>query len=183
MAPTTFTVTGTVAAGATGSLANTATVSVGAGVTDPVSGNNTATDTDTLTPTADLVITKTDGATTEIPGTSVTYTIVASNAGPSTITGSDGDRHDAGGAVRRDVDVRRLGRLVVPRIGLRLDQRLGHAADRRHGDVHRHRHDLGERDRFAGQHRERRAAGRHDRPDPGATTRPPTPTRWPRPPT
>ncbi len=81
-----FTVNGTVAAGATGSLTNTATVSVGAGITDPAPGNNAATDTDTLTPTADLLITKTDGATTEVPGTSVTYTIVASNAGPSTIT-------------------------------------------------------------------------------------------------
>ena len=53
---------------ATGSLANTATVSVGAGVTDPAPGNNTATDTDTLTPTADLSITKTDGAATDGAG-------------------------------------------------------------------------------------------------------------------
>ena len=86
---------GTVVAGATGSLTNTATVSVGAGVTDPDSGNNTATDTDTLTPTADLVITKTDGATTAIPGTSVTYTIVASNAGPVDDHRGDRHRHDA----------------------------------------------------------------------------------------
>ena len=87
-ATATFTVSATVAAGATGSLTNTATASVGAGVTDPASGNNTATDTDTLNPTADLVITKTDGATTAVPGASVTYTIIASNAGPSTITGA-----------------------------------------------------------------------------------------------
>jgi uncharacterized repeat protein (TIGR01451 family) len=84
----TFIITGTVAVGATGTLANTATASVGAGITDPVPGNNTATDSDTLTPTADLVITKTDASTTEVPGTSVVYTVVASNAGPSTITGA-----------------------------------------------------------------------------------------------
>ena len=37
---------------------------------------------------ADLAITKTDGATTEIPGTPVTYTIIASNAGPDPVTGA-----------------------------------------------------------------------------------------------
>ncbi len=40
---TTYTVTGTVAPGTTGSLSNTATAVVGSPVTDPVSGNNTAT--------------------------------------------------------------------------------------------------------------------------------------------
>ena len=35
----------------------------------------------------DLAITKTDGAATEIPGTPVTYTIVASNAGPNGAVG------------------------------------------------------------------------------------------------
>ncbi|MDS4032118.1 MAG: IPTL-CTERM sorting domain-containing protein [Candidatus Contendobacter sp.] len=72
---------------ATGSLANTATVAAPGGVTDPTPGNNSATDTDTLTPQADLSITKTDGVTTAAPGGSTTYTIVASNAGPSTATG------------------------------------------------------------------------------------------------
>ena len=37
---------------------------------------------------ADLSITKTDGAVSEIPGTPVTYTIVASNAGPDPVTGA-----------------------------------------------------------------------------------------------
>src|SRR4030095_1852631 len=36
---------------------------------------------------ADLAITKTDGATTAVPGVSVTYTITASNAGPDPVTG------------------------------------------------------------------------------------------------
>ena len=37
---------------------------------------------------ADLAITKTDGVTTATAGGSVTYTITASNAGPSTATGA-----------------------------------------------------------------------------------------------
>lgn len=79
----TFTATGNLAPGATGTLANTATVTPPAGFNDPVTANNTATDTDTLTPQADLAITKTDGQTTEVPGTPLTYTIVVSNPGPS----------------------------------------------------------------------------------------------------
>ncbi len=39
-------------------------------------------------PQADLSITKTDGQATEVPGTSITYTIVASNAGPSVANGA-----------------------------------------------------------------------------------------------
>ena len=59
-----------------------------AGVTDPTPGNNSATDTDTLTRQADLAITKTDGVTTATPGGSVTYTITVTNAGPSDSTGA-----------------------------------------------------------------------------------------------
>ncbi|HLB36053.1 MAG TPA: FG-GAP-like repeat-containing protein, partial [Gemmatimonadales bacterium] len=79
----TYTASCTISASATGSLSNTATASVGGGVTDPTPANNSATDTDTLTAEADVSITKTDGVTSEVPGTGVTYTIVASNAGPS----------------------------------------------------------------------------------------------------
>jgi uncharacterized repeat protein (TIGR01451 family) len=39
-------------------------------------------------PSADLAITKTDGVTTATAGGSVTYTIVASNAGPSNAPGA-----------------------------------------------------------------------------------------------
>ena len=53
------------------------------GVTDPTPGNNSATDSDTLAAQADLSITKTDGVTTATAGGSVTYTITASNSGPS----------------------------------------------------------------------------------------------------
>jgi uncharacterized repeat protein (TIGR01451 family) len=84
----TYTVSATISPAATGTLINTATVTAPAGVTDPTPGNNSATDTDTLTPQANLGITKTDGVTTATPGGSVTYTIVASNAGPTNAPGS-----------------------------------------------------------------------------------------------
>jgi uncharacterized repeat protein (TIGR01451 family) len=42
----------------------------------------------TATPTADLSITKTDGATSTLPGSAITYSIVAGNAGPSPAPGS-----------------------------------------------------------------------------------------------
>ncbi len=84
----TYTANCTIASSATGTLSNTATVSAPAGVPDPTTANNSATDTDTLAPSADLAITKTDGVTTATPGGSVTYSITASNAGPSNATGA-----------------------------------------------------------------------------------------------
>jgi len=84
----TYTASCAVSAAATGTLSNTATVTAPAGVTDPTPGNNSATDSDTLGASADLAITKTDGVTTATPGGSVTYTITASNAGPSNATGA-----------------------------------------------------------------------------------------------
>ncbi|WP_440225219.1 proprotein convertase P-domain-containing protein [Dokdonella sp. MW10] len=85
---TTHTASCTISTAATGTLSNTATVTAPAGVTDPTPGNNSATDTDTLAASADLSITKTDGVTSATPGGSVTYTITASNAGPSNATGA-----------------------------------------------------------------------------------------------
>jgi len=82
----TYTASCAISAGATGTLSNTATVS--GPVTDPNSANNSATDTDTLAPQADVAITKTDGAATEVSGTPVTYTLTASNAGPSNAPGT-----------------------------------------------------------------------------------------------
>jgi len=87
-ASVTYTATCAIAAGATGSLVNTATVSPPAGANDPNPANNSATDTDTLQATADLSITKTDGVASATPGGSTTYTIVAANAGPSVVTGA-----------------------------------------------------------------------------------------------
>jgi uncharacterized repeat protein (TIGR01451 family) len=84
----TYTASCTISAAATGTLSNTATVTAPGGVTDPTPGNNSATDSDTLAASADLAITKTDGVTTATAGGSVTYTITASNSGPSNATGA-----------------------------------------------------------------------------------------------
>src|SRR5436309_345821 len=70
------------------------TVTVGA-ANDTNGANNSATDTDNLTPQNDVSVTKTDsdggssitpstGAV--VPGTSFSYTITVSNSGPSTAT-------------------------------------------------------------------------------------------------
>ncbi|MCP4388028.1 MAG: DUF11 domain-containing protein, partial [Gammaproteobacteria bacterium] len=79
----TYTVSCNIDPAATGTLSNTATIT--ASVTDPTPGNNANSDTDTaLTPQADLSISKDDGVTTAVPGqTTLSYTIVAANAGPS----------------------------------------------------------------------------------------------------
>jgi uncharacterized repeat protein (TIGR01451 family) len=84
----TYTASCTISGAATGSLSNTATTAAPGGVSDPNPANNSATDTDTLTPQADLAITKTDGVSQAVPGNSVTYTLTASNAGPSNAPGS-----------------------------------------------------------------------------------------------
>lgn len=82
----TFTVTATISSTAFGTLVNTATVAAPGGVTDPNPANNSATDVRSLGPSADLSITKSNGATTVVPGTQTTYTLVISNAGPSAVT-------------------------------------------------------------------------------------------------
>ena len=79
----TYTVTAAISPGAVGSLSNTATIAGPAGVPDQRLTNNHATDTDTLSPSADLAITVTDGAAAVTAGGLATYTITASNAGPS----------------------------------------------------------------------------------------------------
>jgi len=84
----TYTLIANIASGATGTLANTATVTAPAGVTDPNLSNNTATDTDTLTPQANLAISKTDGVTSVNAGGTTTYTIVVSNGGLSAANGA-----------------------------------------------------------------------------------------------
>lgn len=94
----TFTVTGTIGASATGNLTNVASIAPPAGQTDPVPGNNTATDTDTQNSQADLVIAKTNtpgvngdvdqAADTVTAGNPTTYTIRVVNNGPSVATGA-----------------------------------------------------------------------------------------------
>lgn len=82
------TATCTIAPSATLSFFNTATITEPQGVTDPDGMNNSATDVNGLEPSADLAITKTDGTATFIPGGSTTYTIVATNNGPSDAPGA-----------------------------------------------------------------------------------------------
>jgi uncharacterized repeat protein (TIGR01451 family) len=77
-----------VSSSATGTLTNVASVSVPPDVVDPNPTNNSASDTDVLTPRADLRVTKTDGQPHATPGGGVTYTIVASNPGPSDAPGA-----------------------------------------------------------------------------------------------
>ncbi|THF85030.1 DUF11 domain-containing protein [Deinococcus sp. KSM4-11] len=77
-----LTVTASVSA-TSGSVANVATIAVPSGTTDPTAGNNAATDTDTVTPVADLTLTKTDGVSSVTPGSSTTYTLTLTNNGPS----------------------------------------------------------------------------------------------------
>ncbi len=84
----TFALTVTPNASATGTITNTATVGMPDGAVDPNSTNNSASDTDTLTPQADLSITKTDNATTSVAGNQIAYTIVVRNNGPSTVNGA-----------------------------------------------------------------------------------------------
>ena len=81
----TLALTGNVSPTATGSLTVQATVSPAPGVQDANSGNNTATDTDTITQMADLAVTLTDGQTSVKPGSSITYTITVTNNGPSQV--------------------------------------------------------------------------------------------------
>ncbi|WP_374434304.1 hypothetical protein, partial [Tabrizicola sp.] len=72
----------------TGSVTNLATVAAPAGSTDPTPGNNSASDTDSVTPTADLSVTKTDGLTRVGSTGSITYRVRVTNAGPSAVTGA-----------------------------------------------------------------------------------------------
>lgn len=87
-ASATYTLTLVVPSGFVGNLVNTATALPPPGLTDPDPSNDSATDTDTPAPVANLSITKTDGATSTTPGAPITYTIVASNAGPSDALGA-----------------------------------------------------------------------------------------------
>ena len=83
----TYTLTGTVDPSATGSLTTTAAVAVAAGATDPQPSNNTASDTDTLAPRADLSVAVSDSPDPVAPGGTLTYTTEVTNLGPSSSTG------------------------------------------------------------------------------------------------
>lgn len=83
----TFSATCSINPAATGSLSNTVTVTPGPGVDDTSAGNDSATDLDTLTPQADISVTKTADPTAVDVGDPVTFTIVVANAGPSNAPG------------------------------------------------------------------------------------------------
>ena len=63
-------------------LANTASIT-SSPIADPNGANDSATDTDTVTTSADLSIVKTDSADPISPGNTVDYTITVTNTGPS----------------------------------------------------------------------------------------------------
>ncbi len=76
-----------IAASAVGTLVNTATITEPGSVTDPDQTNNSATDTDTLVASADVSIIKTAAAVDPVViGSTITFTLTASNAGPSDAT-------------------------------------------------------------------------------------------------
>ncbi len=80
----TFTVAGVVDPGARGSLINTARVAPPPGYVDPNPADDESTDTATLSPEAGLSVSKTF-AGNRVPGSPVTYTIMATNTGPSAV--------------------------------------------------------------------------------------------------
>ena len=82
----TYTASCTIDPAATGTLSNTATAT--ASVTDPVPGNNSATDGDTvLTPGADLALAKSTDVTAVAVGDTIDYDLEVTNNGPSAATG------------------------------------------------------------------------------------------------
>jgi uncharacterized repeat protein (TIGR01451 family) len=87
-ASVTYTMTVHVPADFTGDLVNTATVAVPDGLVDAEPGDNTASDTDTMRPSADLVITKTAADDEVASGAEVGYTLQVTNNGPAAADGA-----------------------------------------------------------------------------------------------
>lgn len=85
----TYTVTANTSPAAVGDLSNTVIATAPPGYTDIVPGNNTATDTDTALPSADLQISKSDGTAFYTLGGPIQYTITILNDGPSNAVGFD----------------------------------------------------------------------------------------------
>jgi uncharacterized repeat protein (TIGR01451 family) len=90
-ATATFVLSVTVAPATPGGSTISNTVTVASGASDPVPGNNQATDTDSVVAapvTADLAIAKSNGTTQLIAGGSTTYALTVSNLGPGEVTGA-----------------------------------------------------------------------------------------------
>ncbi|MDQ0966461.1 putative repeat protein (TIGR01451 family)/gliding motility-associated-like protein [Flavobacterium sp. W4I14] len=86
---TTLTIAGTVAANASGTLNNSATVNAPTGTTDTNVGNNTATDATTINRSIDFAIAKTSTPNPVIAGEALTYTITLTNNGTSQLLNTD----------------------------------------------------------------------------------------------
>ncbi len=71
-----------------GSVSNVATIAAPSGFQDTVTGNNSATDTDSVNRVSDLSITKTNGASGVSTGVATSYTITVTNGGPQSTTGA-----------------------------------------------------------------------------------------------
>lgn len=78
----TLTLEATVDMAATGTVVNSVAVSPAGGLVDPVPGNDTASDTDTVVPPADLSITKTSMPEPVVAGGLLTYQVDIVNNGP-----------------------------------------------------------------------------------------------------
>jgi uncharacterized repeat protein (TIGR01451 family) len=84
----TFTASGALTNTATGALTNMAFVAPPPGGSDTDNGNNSAADADSIIPATDLSISKTDGQSSAVPGTAITYTLVVANGGPNPAAGA-----------------------------------------------------------------------------------------------
>ena len=123
-------------------------------------------------------------SSTEVPGTSVTYTIVASNpTGPSAVTGATVTRHASRCIEQRQLDLRRLRWIVLCGIGVGQHQHRRRPPGQRNGHVHAHRQHRQHGHREPRQHRKHRRAGPVSWTRRPATTPRPTATRCCRPPT
>lgn len=82
-------ITGSVAASASGTLSNTASVNVPSSISDPNVSNNTKTDLTSISRLIDLGISKSSSPKPVVAGNSLTYTITLINNGPSSLLASD----------------------------------------------------------------------------------------------
>jgi uncharacterized repeat protein (TIGR01451 family) len=82
-----YTAGAVVSNGASGTLVNTATVAAPTG-SDPVSGNNSSTDSDPIGLEADISVTKAANPTSAVPGEAVVYTVAVTNVGPASVNGA-----------------------------------------------------------------------------------------------
>lgn len=79
----TYSLTGTHQTALVGNFVNTISATVPSGMTDPNVANNSATDTDLMTPHADLALAMSDAPDPVGPGLQYAYTIALANSGPS----------------------------------------------------------------------------------------------------